>query len=499
MKLQFLHIKRAYQQFLFRRHIRRFVQDVIKKGGTIVCVDLPNKRRIKNLSQDEKNRADNWFFDFNNIHKEANRICALYPKQSLEYIESLYEGIFVYDNGKRKVLKDYYSRNVNIVEGLRRTTDQPARYSHTIYILGACTMRGTGVHDRDTVASILQRAVNDKFPNSYRVINLAIGMGSNFNDDIAALQEHPFEEGDIVVWGIYGKMSDIGKDRLCRMGCYYTDTTEAIEKRDLSKPWFTDNTLHTTAVGNEMIGGVAFNALIANKLIHNCKGNKMNTAITSGSNVDTKNPAFQRYLSELSFYKRPAVQNKSNGCIVMNCNPFTNGHLFLIEHAAKQVGTLYIFVVEENKSVFPFEDRKKLVEQGTSHLQNVVVIGSGQFIISAVTFPGYFLKDHIKEATIDCSNDLSLFARHIAPLLDIKIRFAGEEPLDPITNQYNDAMRSILPQYGIEFREIKRIEKSGGVISASRVRKCIQEHRIEEIRDLVPPTTFAYLEKHFNK
>ena len=40
------------------------------------------------------------------------------------------------------------------------------------------------------------------------------------------------------------------------------------------------------------------------------------------------------------------------GAVVMNCNPLTLGHRYLIEQALKQCDYLMIFVVQEDKSFF---------------------------------------------------------------------------------------------------------------------------------------------------
>jgi [citrate (pro-3S)-lyase] ligase len=77
--------------------------------------------------------------------------------------------------------------------------------------------------------------------------------------------------------------------------------------------------------------------------------------------------------------------------------------------------------------------------------------------------------------------------------LHIDVRYAGEEPFDPITRQYNNSMRNILPRYGIEFEEIPRKETDGDPISASRVRKLLEERNFDEIGKLVPETTLKYL------
>lgn len=121
------------------------------------------------------------------------------------------------------------------------------------------------------------------------------------------------------------------------------------------------------------------------------------------------------------------------------------------------------------------------------------VIPSGKFIISSLTFSEYFDKANLAGTTIDTSLDVETFAQQIAPCLDITIRFVGEEPLDPITNQYNKSMKEILPKYGIQLKEIARKESGDSVISASRVRKYIEEKNWNEIKKLVPNTTYDFL------
>ena len=63
----------------------------------------------------------------------------------------------------------------------------------------------------------------------------------------------------------------------------------------------------------------------------------------------------------------------------MNCNPFTLGHRYLIEQASEKVDHLYVFVVEEDKSFFPFSDRIGLVKKGTADLKNITVKPSGKY------------------------------------------------------------------------------------------------------------------------
>ena len=207
-----------------------------------------------------------------------------------------------------------------------------------------------------------------------------------------------------------------------------------------------------------------------------------------------------QYRSELEQYKsqlralRPAV-----GGVVMNCNPFTLGHRYLVEFAASRVERLYVFVVEEDKSVFPFADRIELAKKGTADLKNVTVLPSGKFIISSLTFSGYFNKAELQDSMVDPSMDVELFGTEIAPQLGITVRFAGEEPLDNVTQRYNETMARILPKYGIDFEVIPRKEMNGNVISASRVRKLLEENNFDEIQKLVPKTTLEYLNENYRK
>ncbi len=182
-------------------------------------------------------------------------------------------------------------------------------------------------------------------------------------------------------------------------------------------------------------------------------------------------------------------EHRTVGAIVMNANPFTLGHRALAEYAAARCDVLHLFVVEEDRSLFPTDTRFRLVEEGTADLANVRVHLSGPYMISSATFPTYFLKDGESAAALQSELDITLFASAIAPVLHITRRFAGEEPLDPITGCYNDAMRDILPRYGIKFIEIPRLALSDVSISASRVRTLIENQQYCEAQMLVPEPT----------
>lgn len=180
------------------------------------------------------------------------------------------------------------------------------------------------------------------------------------------------------------------------------------------------------------------------------------------------------------------------GVIVMNCNPFTLGHRYLIEQAAKQVERLFVMVVREDCSLFAYAERKAMVEQGVAHLKNVTVIDGSEYAISQATFPTYFLKRLDDAADTQMLLDLDLFRRHIAPALGATVRFVGTEPTDQLTRRYNQLMHEVLA----DVRETARLEKKGNAVSASRVRKAMEQGDMSTIRQLVPPTTLPYIIAH---
>lgn len=167
--------------------------------------------------------------------------------------------------------------------------------------------------------------------------------------------------------------------------------------------------------------------------------------------------------SELDDYCRQlnALQREGKcGIIVMNANPFTCGHRYLVERASQSVDHLFVMVVREDKSRFSYDERLMMVKQGCSGLDNVTVCNGSRYAVSADTFPTYFLK-RIDDATDEqILLDLDLFARHLAPALGATVRFVGSEPTDALTCRYNQLMHKTLPGQGIEVVEINRLRMS---------------------------------------
>jgi len=196
----------------------------------------------------------------------------------------------------------------------------------------------------------------------------------------------------------------------------------------------------------------------------------------------------KRYLTR----HKSLVAPGNNGAVVANCNPFTLGHRYLIERAASCVERLYLFVVREESSLFPFDCRFRLVQEGTSHLDNVTLLDTSCYAVSSVTFPTYFLKG-CDPGGVQMELDLLLFANRIAPYFNITTRFVGSEPFSATTAAYNFAMHKILPPLGVEVRELERKDALGAAISASRVREALSHGDTTGLAELVPDSTREFL------
>lgn len=197
---------------------------------------------------------------------------------------------------------------------------------------------------------------------------------------------------------------------------------------------------------------------------------------------------FDRYLERIEPYRK---ETGVSAAIVMNANPFTKGHQYLVEYATIHADHVFVFVLSEDASTFPASVRRDLVEKGTAHFANVTVLDTGNYMVSNQTFPSYFLKEDVSVTAVQATLDATIF-KNIATVMNITKRFVGEEPYSEATAIYNQALQSVL-EPEIHLNIIPRKEITGDVISASRVRKALFENDLELVQKLVPTTTYDYL------
>ena len=371
---------------------------------------------------------------------------------------------------------------------------------HTVWLLGPCIVEGFGVLYDDYLSCKIDRYLKTHGIDNYGVCTVSYLF---YELDIlqSAIASLPIHKKDVIIcmgedigWGkMVGEEPDLKLDALfaLRQGerCFYIFP------------------IHTNARGNERISQEISESVIM-PFIRQAKDVEDGYARADGLNLTVRGSwkreaEIKKYISKLGTDYRIwefLGDSSSVGAIVMNCNPFTLGHRYLIEESAQKVEKLIIFVVEENRSYFSFAERFHMVKEGVKDMGNVIAVPSGDFVLSYQTLPAYFRKEENRQIKVDASSDLNIFCEYIAPEFSISVRFAGEEPLDPVTAQYNQQMREIFARAGnIEFSEIPRKDWAGEVISASAVRRELEKQSWQKVKAMVPETTYKFLMKKYSK
>lgn len=376
-------------------------------------------------------------------------------------------------NVRKQNSKEFYVRGKSI------ETKNYGNGKHHIYIIGPCiAMSSCVLREEESIGCILAEKLKEK-DYAVECIMYPLHHSMLYEEMIQSLT---LMENDIVI--LIDRLMEKKPD-------YQSDlpVADIIKKRQ--DDWFWDIPMHATAKGCFEIANAMANwlePLLNDTVSDDPKCLQMGKVI-----LDEKaQKKLEKYIRQVKECQR-IEKGSSVGAIVMNCNPMTRGHLYLIEHARSKVDYLYIFVVQEDKSDFRFEERFAMVKQVTEQFENVIVVPSGEFVLSYATMPLYFEKEEKKEETLDAVHDLTIFGEYVAKELGITKRFVGEELLDPVTRQYNEAMKRILPNYGIEVEEIKRLETDQGIISASAVRKWIKEDNWEAVKKFVPAAVYSRL------
>lgn len=401
------------------------------------------------------------------------------------------------------VLSDKYGKNVNIRNGSRVTTNQPSKFSQTIWFTGGCYIYGIGNEDSTTIESYLQNRINNE--TNFKVIvrnygQLYGGGGKKYMmlPHIIDIVTNYVKDGDILIIG--------GNFEIAKRPNFHSINSQSY----FTKPYkygevFFEVLPHLNRNGNRLVADCVFDYLTSKKLLIDSPLSTDEDLIVASHPV-LKDEQFMKQLEEYKLQISKYRQEGKCGGICMNANPFTNGHRFLVESAASQVDHLFIFVSEENRTFFPYRDRLQMIKAGTKDLKKVTVIPGGIFVGSIITFPEYYDREVKKEMKILPSLDLLIFAEHLCPTLNITVRFVGTEPLCPVTSQYNEQLKKILPEKGIQLVEFQRKQNGSEVVSASYVREFIKrwqkgEYKVgdlEHFKQLVPPTTFEHIEEMYS-
>jgi [citrate (pro-3S)-lyase] ligase len=194
--------------------------------------------------------------------------------------------------------------------------------------------------------------------------------------------------------------------------------------------------------------------------------------------------------------KEYKVSDNKKACVIINANPMTNGHMYLIETASKENEEVLVFVVSEDISSFPFEDRFDIIKKATQHLENVIVLPTLSYLVSKLSFPKYFLKEDQLINEEQTLVDVLVYKKYYRKIFTINKRYLGEEPYSFNTNKYNETLVNYLNGH-IEI--VKRKEHLNKPISASLVRQLIKSEHLNRIREYVPQATMNYFETEKGK
>lgn len=379
---------------------------------------------------------------------------------------------------------DISNENVNVKKGIRVSPDVNP-HEKKLYLFGASEVFGTGLKDHETIANNLGKKFFDK---KIEVINKGMG-GVNWIDLLVSVLNQKSKESDRLILMIP------------RFSSQFADIKIKFPNEDLTKSFIDIHHLspHGASLAADQIRSF-LNLKKSDPIVSNKSEQKFVNAneiisfykellLSIEANDSQKNELceYKKYLNSI---RVPSKNNESIfkfGSIAVNCNPITNGHLHLIEYAAKSVEFLYVLVIEEDKSRFSFKDRIYLVKKACSHLNNVKVIKGGKFVCTEYILPEYFYKDKYNSEDIDISMEAYFFGEHIAPALGIKKIFLGDEPICKVTNSYNKQMYRMMKKYSIDTEIIDRISTNDGeLISASTVRKLLDQQKFIQLKKFLP-------------
>lgn len=441
------------------------VEDLVYLENQLVKLNLYCKSLHKNikifnfdisgnieLNCIERERVKNW---------EATEEIYTYDQDKLEdffgssynvrdWLKEIQFGSKRWVKGRGFVAGNINSKSFSYYNYIRYTTDVPHMYQNTIYFFGVCTALGVFTKDEDTIESLLQKKINES-KQPYRVVNLGNTCPISIEKMIKSIN---LEKGDIIITIL---LSATDKTRAT---IPVIDLTKAFSNDgENHETLFLDMVAHCNARANYRMAEYIFKYLSPFLTISEKRENKehsLYTVFNNDEDIEWAEKEVEKYISEIDIVKKyPKIVKQNNGAIVMNANPFSKGHLYLVEEASKKCDILFVFVLEEDKSFFSFYDRITMVKKGTEHISNVIVLPSGQFIISSLTFPGYFQKEkcwdekkQLITGRMDSSVDVRIFVKYIAKALGIKKRFVGDEKFDMITEEYNNALSILLPIYG---------------------------------------------------
>lgn len=389
-----------------------------------------------------------------------------------EYARTLEGGFFSVEKTRSTLrLHDTESKYVNIKSGERRTVGQPDDYTRSVFFYGACLPIGAYADDEHTMESCLQAMLNEK---GYRVRVVNYGSWGGNIACFGRMATSFIREGDIVVL-LLEEFDMEGEDTI--------NLWEPLEENAIPSEWLLDNPFHCNHHVLKCYAEAIFEKLFGEGYEDNAR---------TLPPIRRQPGVVKQFYTDKYFYGwDPAGAEKTISCNI-NGNPFTLGHVHLVQAASEIADRVVLFSLEEEAPDFTFAERYTMAFESAKGFSNVTVVPSGLFLSNVSLFPAYYARVHIGDVREQAEAHIETFAE-IAKVLGITSRIVGEEPHDPITNEINKAMISLMPGYGLEPVIIPRLEIDGRTVTGTYVRQLACDGRDEELRKYVPEPTFRII------
>ena len=393
-------------------------------------------------------------------------------------------------NGIHNILVDKEEKYLHVVDGVRHTTGTPKFANNTIHMFGPCVVYGLCVSDSQTISSHLQRLLNDNSSQGFMVINHGLSYGKDLLNDILYMMATPVSSCDTIIW-----FSGFMNNEISLLNSAGIKVHSLRKEISHLHNWFLDNPFHCNSAANE---------IYARKMLQIISPSVTNQSVcTKQSMIEVQNIPLvydpdallmsEELCDYIKFLKHHRIDDptKSKGCVVINANPCTRGHMHLINEALKVVDFLYVFLVQESTLGYSYLDREAMLKQNLKDINNVILLPGGNIFTSVVGFPEYF--NRTSSRNVNPLKNHKIFCEKIAPALDITVRFFGHETNDHVTHLLNMTAQKYFPKYGIDVVIIPRLEHENKPISAKDVRLFIKNEEYDNILPLVTPSTFDYL------
>ena len=406
-----------------------------------------------------------------------------FPKDK-EYIESLSidvnESVILINNGVYWEIVD--SLTPGDLEDYHRVTPSNKEATNIVYYYGPCIAYGLYTSKYSTIEEFTQQRINE-LGLDYRSVNYGAPTGTNFLNDLFT-----FIYNENLSNGIHLFMNLIGehvKRFLVKEGFKLFDATKYLSGDHY---WFLNNEFHLSPYGHKLISDLIFETVdFSKKYIGSDLFSLRKIKIDPSYYLVEHNvEGYKDYLRKNKFPNKGKI-----GMIEISANPFTNGHAYLIDYAVAHCDYLYVFVVQDNLYGFPYYDRFALIKKYCEKYSNIKVLEAGAFLGSKHTITAYFYRDYYMK--FDAKEDISNFKNIFLPILDIDVRFMGEEKESEVTNSLNEAYISFMKEINKELVVIPRISYGGHFVSASRIRKAFKQKNFSYIKERVPDFVYEYI------